>query len=381
MDRSVSDDVRVTTPADAEQAPKAAEGVVGQALVSVVIPSKNRAGLLCEAIDSLLAQTYPNWEAVVVDDGSTDDSVAVATARYAGDPRVHIRLREGERGGAPVCRNQGFAASRGKYVIFLDSDDILAPFCLAQRVPVMEADPSLAFATYPAELFAETPGDLAVMWNVLGAPEDDLRRFLCWDTPWQTTGPIWTRWAAEQLGGWDESLPSWQDAEWHVRSLLRGWRYVAVDRRDHYVRRSARSKDNISRQDSRPDHLENRERIFCNQVRQLREANAFTPEYGSLLTASFLTLAREWIWSYSNRPRALAVWRTCRDAGLIGGAGFVEGALALRWFAHRRLLGRAFDQYAWKRWPGSRRVGTVPTAGCVPARYDGLGSPIPVPAG
>lgn len=88
--------------------------------VSVVIPTYNRAGLLPRAIESVLGQTHDEFEVVVVDDGSTDDTAAVVEGY--DDPRVRYVAHEENRG-ANVARNTGIEAARGEYVAFLDSDD------------------------------------------------------------------------------------------------------------------------------------------------------------------------------------------------------------------------------------------------------------------
>lgn len=108
-------------------------------LVSVIIPTYNRATLLCRAVDSALQQTHPNIEVVVVDDGSTDDTSSAVRQRYGNEPRVkYIRV---ENGGVSRARNIGIAAATGDYIGFLDSDDYWLPWktelqlkCL-QQVP------------------------------------------------------------------------------------------------------------------------------------------------------------------------------------------------------------------------------------------------------
>ncbi|HLK92825.1 MAG TPA: glycosyltransferase family 2 protein [Polyangia bacterium] len=103
--------------------------------VSVIVPTYNRAGLIGGALDSVLGQTYPRCHAVVVDDGSTDDTAQVL-ARYAANPRVQI-LRQRNRGVA-AARNAALAAATGAYVAFLDSDDVWYPWKLAAQVAALE---------------------------------------------------------------------------------------------------------------------------------------------------------------------------------------------------------------------------------------------------
>ena len=106
--------------------------------VSVIIPCFNREGLLPETLDSISAQTFSDWEAIVVDDGSTDGSLSIARDYARRDARFRALCGDGERKGANRCRNKGLAESKGDYLIFLDSDDVLASTCLENRVVAMD---------------------------------------------------------------------------------------------------------------------------------------------------------------------------------------------------------------------------------------------------
>ncbi|OGQ86083.1 MAG: glycosyl transferase family A [Deltaproteobacteria bacterium RIFOXYD12_FULL_56_24] len=106
--------------------------------VSVIIPTYNRAGFLSQAIDSVISQTYPNFELIVVDDGSTDETPALL-ASYG---KSLIVLRQENRGPA-AARNAGIRAARHPLLAFLDSDDQFTRQKLALQVAAMEAEPEL----------------------------------------------------------------------------------------------------------------------------------------------------------------------------------------------------------------------------------------------
>jgi glycosyltransferase involved in cell wall biosynthesis len=106
--------------------------------VSVVIPAYNSADRVKEAIESVLAQSYSNFEIIVVDDGSTDNTER--TLRYFGE---QIRYFKQQNQGVSSARNAGIRNSRGEYVAFLDSDDIWASDKLAGQVPVLDGDPEV----------------------------------------------------------------------------------------------------------------------------------------------------------------------------------------------------------------------------------------------
>jgi glycosyltransferase involved in cell wall biosynthesis len=108
-------------------------------VVSVVVPTYNRAELIGASVASLLGQTGVDFEVVVVDDGSTDDTLPRLAA--VADPR--LRVVPAAHGGVGAARNAGVAASRGRYVAFHDSDDEALPGRLARPVAVLEARPEL----------------------------------------------------------------------------------------------------------------------------------------------------------------------------------------------------------------------------------------------
>lgn len=108
-------------------------------LVSIVIPAYNHAAYVAETIDSVLRQTYPNWELIIIDDGSTDDTSAIIR-RYV-DPR--IRAFPQRNSGLSATLNRGVSLARGKYFAFLPSDDVYEPEKLAVQVAALEAHPAV----------------------------------------------------------------------------------------------------------------------------------------------------------------------------------------------------------------------------------------------
>ncbi|REG87721.1 glycosyltransferase family 2 protein [Winogradskyella sediminis] len=95
-------------------------------LVSIIIPTYNRAHLISETLDSVLAQTYQNWECIVVDDGSTDGTDQLMASYCAKDSRFHYHHRPDDRlPGGNAARNYGFEVSKGEYVQWFDSDDLM----------------------------------------------------------------------------------------------------------------------------------------------------------------------------------------------------------------------------------------------------------------
>ncbi|MHC4695994.1 MAG: glycosyltransferase family 2 protein [Planctomycetota bacterium] len=110
--------------------------------VSIIVPTYNRAELLPRALDSITAQTFDDWEIVLVDDGSTDDTEALATeyGRRLGDRFIYVRQ---SHAGCAAARNGGIDVCRGRFVAFLDSDDEYLPRKLERQLALFECRPEL----------------------------------------------------------------------------------------------------------------------------------------------------------------------------------------------------------------------------------------------
>src|ERR1700683_1851908 len=104
-------------------------------LVSVIVPTFNRAYCLADAVDSALAQTHGNVEIVIIDDGSTDDTSALVATRWGRNRRVKYFVQATQA--APAARNQGLARATGDFIALLDSDDRWKPWKLAVQIAAM----------------------------------------------------------------------------------------------------------------------------------------------------------------------------------------------------------------------------------------------------
>jgi len=142
--------------------------------VSVIIPTYNRADLVTLAIESVLAQTYPDFEIIVIDDGSQDDTGAVVKA-YP-DPRIRYIYQDNT--GLGGARNTGIRAARGRYVAFLDADDLFLPENLALQVQELQSHPEAGFAA-GGHLFVDKAGQpLAERRPWRSYPQPDLETWL-----------------------------------------------------------------------------------------------------------------------------------------------------------------------------------------------------------
>ncbi|MBL8266085.1 glycosyltransferase family A protein [Steroidobacter sp.] len=134
-------------------------------LVSVIIPTYNRAALLCETVDSVLAQTYPNIEIIVIDDGSTDDTTE-AIQKY-GD---RVRYTRRANAGVNAARNLGIKQARGEFIALLDSDDLWAPYKLELQVQLLRffTDVGFTFSNFLIFRGPTVESDVLPIMNGLG---------------------------------------------------------------------------------------------------------------------------------------------------------------------------------------------------------------------
>lgn len=192
--------------------------------ISLITPSFNRAYVIQETADSIFAQTFENWEWIIVDDGSTDNSWEKLKGYAQKDSRVKVFRRDREPKGAAACRNIAIEKSTGEYLLFIDTDDIMASFCLEQRASAAKNNPEVDFWVFQMMLFKKKIDDTRLIWNIEN-DEDDTLRLLYLDPIIAGSGTLWKKKSFIGVGMWDEKLALWQDVELHLRSLLKGVKF------------------------------------------------------------------------------------------------------------------------------------------------------------
>jgi glycosyltransferase involved in cell wall biosynthesis len=211
-------------------------------LISVIIPVYNVVGYLEKTLNCILEQTYIDWELILVDDGSTDGSLEIEKKYSEKDERITLIRRETLPKGAPHCRNIGLNLAKGDYVIYLDSDDIIAPYCFQQRVVFIESN-ECDFAVFPLVGFYNRLFDADAM--VYGyKPEGDhvaalLRRTL----PFVVVSNIYKRKRLVESGvTWDMELKSYQDSDYNLQVIRAGLTYkISNLLPDYFYRLSAQN--------------------------------------------------------------------------------------------------------------------------------------------
>jgi glycosyltransferase involved in cell wall biosynthesis len=190
-------------------------------MVSIVIPHFNRSLLLRYSIESVINQCFNDWEIIVVDDGSSELEFKAIQLYVLLDNRITIQPRQSANKGPSSCRNEGVASAKYNYLLFLDSDDLLKPFCLEQRVAFMQRNSQVDMAVFLIENFKITPGDTGTYFNIEMPFNQLAGSFLQNRNPWQTMAPIWKKEFFSQLGGFDENLLYMEDPDLHLRALNR----------------------------------------------------------------------------------------------------------------------------------------------------------------
>jgi glycosyltransferase involved in cell wall biosynthesis len=179
--------------------------------VSVVIPCYNYADFLPEAICSVVAQTCDDWEIVVVNDGSEDDSAQVAR-EIAADFRYlrqRICVLDISNSGVSTARNTGIAASRGRYVLPLDADDVIAPTMLEKTVALLDSCPEISIAY--TDMYGFGPN---IASQPIEFPDYDFE-LLCQQMNYFYCA-LTRRGAWEAAGGYDPELPALEDWEFAI---------------------------------------------------------------------------------------------------------------------------------------------------------------------
>jgi glycosyltransferase involved in cell wall biosynthesis len=208
--------------------------------VSIVVPNYNHARFLPQRIDSILKQTFQDFELILLDDASTDDSRSILS-RYAADPRVRIEFNQANSGSTFKQWNKGVGLSRGKYVWLAESDDYADERLLDRLVAILDAEPAVTFA-YCQSWCASEDGRLDRLadfyldyldpqrWkhDFRADGHEECRNYLVFtNTVPNASAVVFRRAVFEKAGGADESLRICGD--WKL------WASMALDGQVAYV--------------------------------------------------------------------------------------------------------------------------------------------------
>lgn len=200
-------------------------------LISIIIPTFNRAHLIGETLDSILAQTYQNWECIVVDDGSTDNTDEVIEAYIKSDNRFKFFRRPSNRiKGPSACRNIGFDESLGEFINFFDSDDILKPDTF--KVWLAGFKDEIDSVVSKIE-FVNMDDSIVIKQNKIKSDNLVLDHFLG-NICFYVCGPLWRRSFLEgQSYLFDETLRNGDDWDFNMRMLYQTPQLILLN--DSYI--------------------------------------------------------------------------------------------------------------------------------------------------
>jgi glycosyltransferase involved in cell wall biosynthesis len=195
---------------------------MGDIKVSIIMPAHNQEKYIGDAINSVLSQTYSNWELVIVDDGSVDDTAKVIS-NY-----TDLRIRYIHRPNKGVCeaRNLGISEAKGELVAFLDADDLFHPDKLRAQVDFLNAHPDIGLV-FVSRIEMDQNGNYL---NFYSHPDEITLSSVVLGFPFAPSELVVRRHWIRKVGGFDHSFVINEDREWYIRLILAGCRCQGVQR-------------------------------------------------------------------------------------------------------------------------------------------------------
>lgn len=208
-------------------------------IVSVIIPVYNAEPYLKIMLDSINKQTYENYEFIFIDDQSTDNSIKILQLESSKNNRIKIATRTRLPKGAPTCRNIGLSLANGKYLIYIDSDDLISKTFLEDRVRFMEDNPECDYATFRGGTVTIIDDKIKYGTKVWGEAKskDMLSDFLSTQYPFSIWNNIYRREIFKDFY-WDEKLKVYQDFDFAVIAILSNFNHAFANNKnlDYFYR-------------------------------------------------------------------------------------------------------------------------------------------------
>lgn len=228
-------------------------------LVSVIMPTFNRAATIGEAISSVASQSYRPLELIIVDDGSTDNTnqlVQEQSSSLGHSCRLRFKYVWQENRGAPSARNRGLVESRGQFVQYLDADDTMDRDRIEMQVAHAQSvgGRTLTYGPWLTRFNrAEGLATLQPGANIRSGCDPIAEYLEGRYIP--VHGLLWTREALQEVGRWDETLKINEDGDMFLRAVARGWRLSYCARGAIYYHRSKRALNTVSSQRTKETYV------------------------------------------------------------------------------------------------------------------------------
>ena len=188
-------------------------------LISIILPTYNRCSYLGATIDSVQEQTYKNWECIIVDDGSNDYTKELMEFYCSLDNRIKFYTRpENKIKGANSCRNYGFELSKGEFINWFDSDDLMHPDFLKNKIEKLRNDDYIC-SICGFKSFAIIDGNKVFNYTSALGPDNIFQNIVIQKYAVPTHGPLWRRSFLMKGNLFREDLTISQDLEFHSRVL------------------------------------------------------------------------------------------------------------------------------------------------------------------
>ena len=314
-------------------------------LVTIIIPSFNRCHLINETLKSVELQSYPYWECIVVDDGSSDGTQQVIKKYVQKDIRFKFYQRIKLPKGAGNCRNIGIENAKGDYIIFLDSDDLLAQNSLKRRIEMVNEYSVLDFAVFPMGIFFNTVGDRENIW-LFNDFQNYISGFLK-RAQWPITSPIWKKESLQKLAGFDITLLSWQDWDLHIRALAEGLQFkIFNESPDCYCRRGEHGQ--LNHQHTSLEHAKNRIDLF-EKIFHLLSSKGLLLEINKKLMAEQYLIACTILHRNNMQKEAVKIWKSVYQRNMIPFRQFCIGLILIKISCPRILFDTRISFHIWIR--------------------------------
>ena len=206
-------------------------------LISIIIPSFNSEHYLQETLESVLKQTYTSWECLIIDDDSVDNTIKISDIYCEKDDRFSFYSRPlNKLKGPSSCRNFGLEKAKGEFILFLDSDDLLAIYCLEERIIAFKNYKECDFLVFQMERFVNSPQ----IQIKIPLEEVDIKHsmssFLTLNSIWQVTSPIYKKDFLIKTKGFNEDLLNFEDLELAVRVIYKSSDFKLFNNVDSFYR-------------------------------------------------------------------------------------------------------------------------------------------------
>mgnify|MGYP003630532085 CR=1 FL=1 len=215
---------------------------VNDQLLSIIIPVYNREYLIAETLNAIINQEYKNWECLVIDDGSTDNTVKVVQFLSKKDSRISIHIRPPNlKQGGNAARNYGFDLALGEYITWVDSDDLVDIRHYIRHIRVLQKNPEIYATISKAGIFHKQIGDLEGVWSQIYKSQNVLEDMICNLVSWPILGVCWRKtWFS--CAPFSEEIISGQEWLMHVNQLINGLKFEIINDVTSYVRRHSDRK-------------------------------------------------------------------------------------------------------------------------------------------